>query len=106
MKSLSISGCAVGFFVLCLLAAPAPAFGYIDPGTGSMVLQVLIGTALGSLLAIKMFWRQIKLVVGGLFARKSSEAETVEAPQTEATTVEASQTEAETIEAPRNETKS
>lgn len=55
MRTFSISGCAIGFFVLCLLAAPAPAFGYIDPGTGSMVLQVLIGTALGSLLAIKMF---------------------------------------------------
>jgi len=96
MKALSISGCAVGFFVLCLLAAPTPAFGYIDPGTGSMVLQILIGTALGSLLMIKMFWRQIKLMVGGFFRRKSAEAKTVEAPQNEA----------ETVEAPQSETKS
>ena len=96
MRAFSLPGCAVGFFVLCLLAAPAPAFGYIDPGTGSMVLQVLIGTALGSLLAIKMFWRQIKLIVGGFFGRKSAAAKTVEAPLSET----------ETIEEPQNETES
>ena len=83
MKALSIPSCAVGFFVLCVLAAPAPAFGYLDPGTGSMVLQVLVGTALGSLLMIKMFWRQIKGLVVGFFARKSAEAEKAEASESE-----------------------
>lgn len=32
---------------------------YLDPGTGSMVLQVGIGFLFGGLLALKIFWNRI-----------------------------------------------
>jgi len=32
---------------------------YLDPGTGSMVLQFLVGGILGSVLIIKIFWRRL-----------------------------------------------
>ena len=32
---------------------------YVDPGTGSYLLQLLIATILGSLFAIKIYWRKI-----------------------------------------------
>jgi len=42
---------------------------YIDPGTGSIVLQALIGAFAAVLVAIGMFWKQIKAFVGNLFSR-------------------------------------
>jgi hypothetical protein len=33
---------------------------YIDPGTGSFILQVLVASLAGVVYIIKMFWRNIK----------------------------------------------
>ena len=73
------------FGLVWLLAMAGPAYGYIDPGTGSFVIQVLIGSALGSLLALKIFWRKIIGFVGRLFGRKPDRppAEPQAASQTE-----------------------
>jgi hypothetical protein len=35
-------------------------YGYIDPGTGSMVVQILIGTFIGFGIAIKVYWYKLK----------------------------------------------
>ena len=32
---------------------------YVDPGTGSYLLQLLIATLLGGLFAVKVYWRKI-----------------------------------------------
>jgi hypothetical protein len=34
-------------------------FGYLDPGTGSMLLQVLAGGAAAAAVAGRLFWRRI-----------------------------------------------
>ncbi len=36
-----------------------PVLAYIDPGTGSYLVQVLIATILGGLFAFKTYWRKI-----------------------------------------------
>ena len=36
------------------------AYAYIDPGTGSMVVQVLIGALVGFGIAIKVYWYKLK----------------------------------------------
>ena len=33
---------------------------YIDAGSGTVVFQMLIGTLLGSLYALKLYWHKIK----------------------------------------------
>jgi hypothetical protein len=43
---------------------------YIDPGTGSFILQLLLGFLFGGLLAIKLFWTSIKRFFGKLLFRK------------------------------------
>jgi hypothetical protein len=48
-----------------------PAFAYLDPGTGSMILQVIIGAIAAALVSIKLAWRRIVDVVGSVFGRKS-----------------------------------
>lgn len=52
-----------------------PNCAYIDPGMGSLIFQVLLGTMLASFVAIKVYWRQLKVFVGGLIGRKSDSAE-------------------------------
>lgn len=37
---------------------------YIDPGSGSMLLQLILGGAAGLFLAIKLFWRRILIKLG------------------------------------------
>jgi hypothetical protein len=33
---------------------------YLDPGSGSFLLQILLAALLGSAFAIKMYWKKIK----------------------------------------------
>ncbi len=42
---------------------------YIDPGTGSVLLQAILAAALGIGVFIKLFWKKIK----GLFGKKDVE---------------------------------
>jgi hypothetical protein len=53
---------------LCALW-PRDAHAYLDPGTGSYVLQIIIGVAVGAALAVKVFWLRIKAFFSGLFSK-------------------------------------
>jgi hypothetical protein len=55
--------------VAILLVVPVDAFAYLDPGTGSYVLQMIIAGLLGAAFAIKMSWFRIKRFITGLFSR-------------------------------------
>ena len=37
------------------------AFAYIDPGSGSMIVQMLIGTLVGAGIAVKLYWQKIRM---------------------------------------------
>ncbi len=54
---------------------------YLDPGTGSMVLQVLLASLLGGAMTIKLFWHKIKRALG-LAGRKTAEPDSTENPST------------------------
>ena len=43
-----------------LIIAIEPAYAYLDPGTGSMLLQGLIASIAGGLMIIKLYWYKIK----------------------------------------------
>lgn len=48
------------WLVLAFCFLPARfAHAYIDPGTGSYIIQVIIGVFLGAAYAVKHYWRQI-----------------------------------------------
>ncbi len=52
--------CLAGFvLIVVLVLTPQPAQAYIDPGTGSLILQVVAATFLGVLLVAKSFFSQI-----------------------------------------------
>lgn len=48
-----------------LLASSPPAFAYLDPSTGSMVVSAIVGIFASIALAVKTYWYKIK----GFFRR-------------------------------------
>jgi hypothetical protein len=69
----------VGAISILLGAGADSAHAYIDPGSSSYVIQIIIGAVAAGGLAIATFWRRIRLFFGRLFGRNSSE-ETDDAP--------------------------
>ncbi len=56
--------------LLVLLVAQAPrAYAYLDPGSVSMVLQMIVGGLAGLALILKLYWRKLL----GLFGIKKHE---------------------------------
>jgi hypothetical protein len=51
--------------LLAVLSAPTAALAYIDPGTGSFVVQGIIAAVVGAGFAIKVFWRRIVSALTG-----------------------------------------
>jgi len=47
------------FIGICLVPLRS-VHAYVDPGTGSYLLQLLVATLFGALFAIKVFWARIK----------------------------------------------
>jgi hypothetical protein len=62
-KSKSISKSKLSFVstVAALTILPAtPAFAYLDPGNGSMLLQLLLGGAAGAAVIVRIYWQRLK----------------------------------------------
>jgi len=74
---------ALAFIALTLLIVPAPAWAYLDPGTGSMIISAIVGLFATVGLAVKTYWYKIK----GFFrrdappAKSSAETGTDAAPE-------------------------
>ena len=50
--------------ILSLATLSRPALAYLDPGTGSMILQVLLGGFAGALVIGRLYWQRIKALLG------------------------------------------
>ena len=48
------------------------AFAYIDPGSGSIIIQMIIGALVGVGIAVKVFWFKIKLSLSSVFNKNDS----------------------------------
>ena len=48
---------------------------YLDPGSGSFILQLLIAAILGGLVAIRAYWGRIKTYVKRLLSREDVDSE-------------------------------
>ena len=60
---------------LGVLLSPRVASAYIDPGTGSYLLQMAIGGLLGGLFALKLFWHKLATAVRRMLPAKKGEGE-------------------------------
>ena len=60
----ALSTCLIG-----LLALPAQAHAYLDPGTGSILLQSTLALIAGTAVTLKLYWSKLK----GLIWRRRPE---------------------------------
>ena len=56
------------------IAITSPAYGYIDPGTGSLIIQGVIGAIAAIGVTLKLYWHKLKL----FFSRREEKTETDE----------------------------
>ncbi|MHC4214827.1 MAG: hypothetical protein ACYSWP_15805 [Planctomycetota bacterium] len=72
----------IGYAVLLTLffSDVAEAYGgifqaYIDPGTGSLIIQVLLAALIGAGFAVKIFWTKIKSFFSKVFGKKRDDSD-------------------------------
>jgi len=53
-----------------LISLFVPAYAYLDPGTGSMLLQGLIAGVATATPVVALYYQRLKLALHGLFNRK------------------------------------
>ena len=73
MKYLRFFSEPVIFYVLFSLIFPPRAYAYLDPGSGSYFLQLIIGGLFGALFSLKIFWKSIKSFLSNVFSKKDEE---------------------------------
>lgn len=57
---------------LCLLTfCVSSAYAYLDPGTGSMIVQAVIAAVAAVSVSIGIFWGRLRTFFSGLFGRKN-----------------------------------
>lgn len=56
---------------LLSLAFPQSAYAYLDPGTGSLIIQVIVAAFLGVAFAAKVYWRNIRTFVANRFSKEA-----------------------------------
>ena len=65
----------IGTAVLLLGISTGSAHAYIDPGTGSYVLQVVLASILAAAFVVKSTWRSIKEAVARRFGKRVKDEE-------------------------------
>lgn len=63
----------IAVLALVNLIAPRMAYAYLDPGTGSYILQLLLGVFVGAMFAIKIFWKNIKGYFASAFQNRQKD---------------------------------
>jgi hypothetical protein len=56
--------------VAVALCFPQYAYSYIDPGTGSYIVQIVIAAFVAVSFMVKIYWLKIKGFIGRLFSKK------------------------------------
>lgn len=50
--------------IVIFLFCTVPAYAYLDPGTGSFFLQLLLGGVAGLIVVIKLYWHSFLVMLG------------------------------------------
>ena len=46
------------------------AYAYLDPGSGSIIAQAIIGALIGVGITVKIYWEKLKFKLSSTFSRK------------------------------------
>ncbi len=71
---------------IALTLSTQSAWAYLDPGTGTIILQGIVAGIVGGYMAIKMGWFRLRALLPG--ANKTTTSETTTTPETSSSTEE------------------
>ena len=55
---------AVVIVWMALFVCATPAYAYIDPGSGGMMMQLLLGGTAGIVVLLRLYWRRFTTFIG------------------------------------------
>ena len=58
------------FTLVVYLLTISKSLAYIDPGTGSIILQAILGLIAAAIAAISFYWNKFKLLIMKLFKKE------------------------------------
>lgn len=61
------------FRLILLTTLSSPAYAYLDPGTGSLIIQGLIAGIAVVVMTIKMYWQKLVMMFHVYFSKKKPE---------------------------------
>jgi hypothetical protein len=68
LTAILLLGATLGVF------SPTAAQAYLDPGTGSAVIQMVVAGVMGALFVVKMYWQKLRVFFGMAPAEDSDSA--------------------------------
>lgn len=54
----------IGTIWMVLFAGATPAFAYVDPGSGGMMMQLLLGGVAGVTVLLRLYWQRFTTFIG------------------------------------------
>jgi hypothetical protein len=72
---LGITVKSVCLSVLIIVLFVYDAYAYLDPGTGSYFLQLMVAGLLGASFALKVFWKRIRSAFRSFFSKEKGDEE-------------------------------
>ncbi|MCY1437187.1 hypothetical protein D9M71_533390 [compost metagenome] len=63
----------VASVLTAFLLMPCQAFAYLDPGTGSIIIQGIIGAIAASIVVIRAYWERLRKVLRIRSKKESTE---------------------------------
>ncbi len=61
------------FFLLILIVTPNTSYAYLDPGTGSIILQAILGFIAATVASISIYWTKFKIILKKIFSKKRNQ---------------------------------
>ena len=59
-----LAGLSAGAVSAAGIDSQGPRLAYLDPGAGSFILQALVATIAGAIVAVNAYWTRIKRILG------------------------------------------
>ena len=66
----SMRNFTIVYIILFYFFSLTSAHAYLDPGTGSIILQAIIGFIAASITIISTYWNKLKIFIVNLFKKK------------------------------------
>ena len=57
-------------YIFTLIVFPTNAFAYLDPGTGSIILQAILGFIAATIASVSIYWTKFKSLISKLLNKK------------------------------------